>query len=142
MYFYSLFFTGQQPPPVQRAPSPGQVRGLSSPQTGATFYPPPSYLSSQSQNSGFSSSAPLSRGQVPMGPHFSYNQLPHYPPQHQTQAMQMSQTSMMPQSSMMQQTPMYPTMMGPGPESTIRTNPNLQRMMMQQQVNTNKIIIL
>ena len=78
-----------------------------------------------------------------MGPHLSYNQLQqHYPPQHQTQAMQMSQTSMMPQSSMMQQTPMYPTMMGPGPESTIRTNPNLQRMMMQQQVNTNKIIIL
>merc|ERR1719237_877028 len=58
---------GQQPPQVQRAPSPGQVRGPSSAQTGGTFYPPP-YHSSQSQNSGFSSSASLSRGQVPMGP--------------------------------------------------------------------------
>ena len=81
-----------------------------------------------------------------MGPNFSYNQLQqHYPPQHQAQAMQMSQTPMMPQSSMMpqtqMQTPMYPTMMGPGPESTIRTNPNLQRMMMQQQVSKKKKIL-
>ena len=86
-------FAGLTPPPVQRAPSPGQMRGLSSSQnqaiSAATFYPPPT---------GYSPSMSRGQGQAPMGPNFSYNPGAHPPayPQYLAQPMQMS-----PQSSMM-----------------------------------------
>ena len=148
-----ILFAGLTPPPVQRAPSPGQMRGLS-PQaqamSGGTFYPPPPY---QAPHTGFTS-PPLSRGQAPppMGPNFSFSygpgaQVPHYPP-HQAQPMQMSPRSSMqaPQSTMMQapqssmQAPLYPMqrmMPGPGgPMAPYIGAPGAEGLMMHQQVGT------
>jgi len=142
------------PPPVQRAPSPGQMRGLSQAQamSGGTFYPPPPY---QAPHTGFTS-PPLARGQAPppMRPNFSFSyspgtQVPHYPP-HPAQTMQMSPQSLMspqssmqaPQSSMQApQSSMYPMQrMMPGPGAPmapyIGANTGAEGMMMHQQVIT------
>ena len=135
-----IVFAGLTPPPVQRAPSPGQMRGLSSPQTqamsGATFYPPPY----QAQHTGFSPPVSRGQGQAPMGPNFSYSPGAHPPyyPQHPAQPMQMPpQSSMMPQAPM--QAPLYPMqrmMPGPGAPNATYTGP--EAMMMHQQVGTHK----